>query len=290
VYKVVLPRDEATIVWDYQTLSPNLGLNSWAAFRPGIHHEAMLTGELLLLDDEVDSVISAALAAGLNVTGLGSSSIFNGPHLDMLDINATGSFQDLATSYRKCLDEIQHVRRAYGRPKTGAPEAPLESSIDAAPLDAMLSTHGSVVNGAYRAEISSNALVGGEQVSQSMGMSTWISIAGANDHAVAHGEFLATTEDLQRGLMALRTHGMSVLSIRNHTVGESPQSVFVQFRGEGAAIELARALRYALDAQLDRSLSAATRSSNNLRILWDQTKSPSGRSGLMSEDLSALLA
>jgi len=93
VYKLVLPREEATIVWDYQTLSPNLGLNSWAAFKPGIHDQAMLTGELLLLDDEVDSVISAAIAAGLDVTGLGSSSIFNGPHLDALDINATGSFR-----------------------------------------------------------------------------------------------------------------------------------------------------------------------------------------------------
>src|SRR5215469_12457622 len=90
VYKVILPREEATIVWDYQTLSPNLSLNSWAAFKPGIHDQAMLTGELLLLDDEVDSVISAALASGLNVTGLASSSIFNGPHLDALDINAIG--------------------------------------------------------------------------------------------------------------------------------------------------------------------------------------------------------
>jgi len=256
VYKVVLPRAEATIVWDYQTLSPNLGLNSWVAFKSGIHDQAMLTGELLLMDDEVDSVINAALAAGLNITGLASSSIFDGPHLDALDVNATGSFHDLAASYRKCLDEIQHVRRANGRPKTTAPDAPLESSIDPAPLDAMLSTHGSVVNGAYRAEIGSNALLGGEQVGREMGMSTWISIAGDNAHAVAHGEFLATSEDLQRVLQALRTHGMSILSIRNHTVGERPQSVFVQFRGEGAAIELARAVRYALNAQLDRSISA----------------------------------
>ena len=64
VYKVVLPREAAAIVWDYQTLSPNLGLNSWVAFKPGIHNQAMLTGQLLLLDDEVDSVMSAALAAG----------------------------------------------------------------------------------------------------------------------------------------------------------------------------------------------------------------------------------
>jgi hypothetical protein len=79
VYKVILPRPEATIVYDYQTLSPNLGLNSWAAFKSGIHEEAILTGQLLLLDDEVDSVISAAVDSKLGITGLAESSVFDGP-------------------------------------------------------------------------------------------------------------------------------------------------------------------------------------------------------------------
>src|SRR5215469_5987952 len=96
VYKVVLPRSEATIVYDYQTLSPNLGLNSWVAFKSGIHEEAILTGQLLLLDDEVDSVISTALDAKLGVTGLAPLSVFDGPHLHTLDLSATGTFQDLA--------------------------------------------------------------------------------------------------------------------------------------------------------------------------------------------------
>lgn len=48
VYKVGLPRSEATIVYDYQILSPNLGLNSWVAFKPRIHNEAILVGQLLL--------------------------------------------------------------------------------------------------------------------------------------------------------------------------------------------------------------------------------------------------
>jgi len=249
-YKIVLPREAATIVWDYQTLSPNLGLNSWAAFKPGIHNEAILTGQLLLLDDEVDSVMSVALQAGLEVTGLASSSIFDGPHLDTLDVAATGTFQDLAAGFRKCLDEIQHVRRANGRPRATAPDAPLDSSIDPAPLDAVLSMNGTLVNGAYRAAIGSRALLRGEQVGREMGMSTWISIAGTNDHAVAHGEFSARADDLQRVLRALRAKGISVRSIRNHTVGEHPQLVFVQFRGEGPAIQLASAVRYALDAQV----------------------------------------
>ena len=59
VYKVVLPQEKVTIVQDYQKLSPNTGLNSWVAFPPAVHHEALLTGQFLLLEDEVDHVLTA---------------------------------------------------------------------------------------------------------------------------------------------------------------------------------------------------------------------------------------
>ena len=64
-------------------------------------------------------------------------------------------------------------------------------------------------------------------------------------------------DDLQRVAKALRAKGISVTSIRNHTLGEQPQFVFVDFRGEGAALDLAKAVRYALDAQVDESQSSS---------------------------------
>jgi hypothetical protein len=64
VYKIVLPQREATVVLDYQTLSPNLGLNSWVSFTSAVHHEALLSGQLLLLEDEVNPVMTAVLNAG----------------------------------------------------------------------------------------------------------------------------------------------------------------------------------------------------------------------------------
>src|SRR5258708_5379434 len=79
VYKVIFPREAATIVQDYQTLPFNLGLNSWVAFMPAIHYEALLTGQLLLLEDEVDPVLTTTLNAGLQVTGLADLSLFEGP-------------------------------------------------------------------------------------------------------------------------------------------------------------------------------------------------------------------
>ena len=257
VYKVVLPRTEATIVYDYQTLSPNLGLNSWVAFKRAVHDEALLAGQLLLLDDEVNPVITTALEAGLDVTGLASSNIFDGPHLHSVDVSGMGAFQDLATAFRKCLDEIVQVRRASIRQLSTAPDVQLASSIDPAPLDAVLSLKGVVIEGVYRAASGTTALLHGEQVGREMGMSTWITIAGTNDNAVAHGEIVAGADDLRKVLTALRGKGISIASIRNHTVGEQPPFVFVQFWGKGVAVELARAIRYALDHQVSVRSSAS---------------------------------
>jgi hypothetical protein len=154
-----------------------------------------------------------------------------------MDVTATGTFQDLAAGFRRCLDQIQQVRRARagGRPNTSAPDVPIESSIDPAPLDAVLSMKGAAIGGAYRAAIGTNALLRGEGVGREMGMSTWVSVAGTNDHAIAHGEFIARMDDLQTVIRALRAKGVSITSIRNHTLGEQPQLVFVHFRGEGSA-------------------------------------------------------
>src|SRR5258708_15919356 len=107
VYKVVLPREAATIVLDYQTLSPNVGLNSWVAFASAVHHETLLTGQFLLMEDEVDPVLTTALDAGLEVTGLADSSLIQGPRLKALDVTGVGTYQNLASAFRRTLDEIR---------------------------------------------------------------------------------------------------------------------------------------------------------------------------------------
>src|SRR5262249_53680648 len=92
VYKFVLPREAAIIVQDYESMSPNLGFNSWIAFSSAIHNEAVLTGELLLLPNEIDSVLSRALDGGLEITGLAESSTLVGRRLYTLDFSGAGTF------------------------------------------------------------------------------------------------------------------------------------------------------------------------------------------------------
>src|SRR5229473_6709060 len=202
-YKVVFPREEATIVTDDQTLSPGLGLNSWVAFTPAIHHEAILTGQFLLLEDEANAVLTVALDAGLEVTGLAASSVFEGPRLQTLDVIGLGRFEDLAAAFRKGLDEVRRVRKTTTRPKSVIPAVPTKSAIDAGPLDAVLSMKGVVTGGVYRAALGKRAILHGEQIGREMGMSTWVSFAGTNDRALAQGEFVETWDDLQKVLKAL---------------------------------------------------------------------------------------
>ena len=251
VYRVVFPREEATIVQD-QSLSPNLGLNSWVALTSAIHHEAILTGQFLLLEDEVNPVITVALDAGLDVTGLAASSLFEGPRLQTLDVTGTGTFQGLASAFRKGLDEIRRVRRTANPrlTKFAVPAVPLERAIDAGPLDAILSMRGVVIGGVYRAAIGSRAILHGEMIGREMGMSTWVSFAGTNDRALASGEFVETPDGLKVLLRALRAKGVNIVSIRNHTLGEHPQFVFVRFWGQDSALELAKKIRYVLDTQV----------------------------------------
>jgi hypothetical protein len=70
-----------------------------------------------------------------------------------------------------------------------------------------------------------------------------VSVAGTNDHALAQGEFVETADGLKVLLKALRAKGVNIVSIRNHTLGEHPQFVFVRYWGRDSALELAKKIR-----------------------------------------------
>ena len=70
VYKVSSPRTDLKVSVDGWEMPPFMGLTSWAAFMPDRKDEAMVMGDLVLMQDEVNPVMSAALDNGLQVTAL----------------------------------------------------------------------------------------------------------------------------------------------------------------------------------------------------------------------------
>jgi hypothetical protein len=181
--------------------------------------------------------------------------IFDAPRLLTMDLSGTGSFDKLATGIRKSLDAIAAAH--VGKTTTARSQFPKTNAIDGVPIDAILSMKATVTNGIYRAAIGQISVLNNTPFGKEMGASTSVVFTGTNQDAMVQGEIVATPEQLQRALKALRAKGLDLISIRNHTIAEHPQLVFVRFTGSGSVTDLAKAVRYTLDAQVGNIKPAA---------------------------------
>jgi len=78
VYKVTFPRNDVKVVVDGWAMPPFMGLGTWAAFTEA-DNGAMVMGDTVLFEDEVNSAMSSALDNGLSVTALHNHFFFDEP-------------------------------------------------------------------------------------------------------------------------------------------------------------------------------------------------------------------
>src|SRR5215467_13419069 len=69
VVRVAWPRKEVEVHVDGLPMKPFMGLGTWAAFQPS-HGGAMVMGDTVVFQDEVNPAFDAAFASGLEVTAL----------------------------------------------------------------------------------------------------------------------------------------------------------------------------------------------------------------------------
>ena len=101
----------------------------------------------------------------------------------------------------------------------------------------------------YRDGLFAQGTMHGVKVGGSMGLTTWAAFSGGNAHAIVDGDFIMTAAEVQPVLHALRKADIHIVALHNHMVGEQPAYYFTHFWGKGPALELARGIRSALDAQ-----------------------------------------
>src|SRR5438046_1718072 len=147
-YKVTFPRDDVKVVVDGWTMPPFMGLGTWAAFTP-TKDGAMVMGDTVLFEDEVNAAMSAALDNGLNVTALHNHFFFDRPKVYFMHIEGEGTVDKLAGAVRKVYDAIKQTRAANPQPKDsfGARSLPEENSITPAPLNEIFRTQGESKDG-----------------------------------------------------------------------------------------------------------------------------------------------
>src|SRR5258708_23608317 len=85
-FKVSKPRNDVAITVDQARLAPFMGFTSWATFAPGTKDSVMVMGDMVLFEDEVNSVMSVALDKGLEVTALHNHFFFDEPKVYFMQI------------------------------------------------------------------------------------------------------------------------------------------------------------------------------------------------------------
>lgn len=251
VFKVSSPRNDVTVKVDEWKMPPFMGLTSWAAFQAGKKESAMVMGDFVLFEDEVNPVMSAALDNGLEVTALHNHFFYAEPQVYFMHIGGEGTVEKLAGGVKAALAKMKEIRTANPQPaRTFGGGIPEKNAISAAPLSDAFTAKPQEKDGMVKFVFGRVARMDcGCAVGKEMGVNTWASFGGTDDNAVVDGDFACQENELQPVLKSLRGAGINIVAIHHHMIHETPRYVFLHYWGRGKAMDLAKAIRIARGEQ-----------------------------------------
>jgi len=244
VFKVTKPRTDVKIVVDRWAMPPFMGLGSWAAFTPA-HGGAMLMGDTVVFEDEVNPAMSAALEAGLEVTALHNHFFWDDPHVYYMHVHGMGKAADLAREVKPAFDLIGHVKPEAVTPLSGSGAA-----LDTAKIAQIIGHTGEQSGTVYKITVGRSDLAmkdHGATINARMGLNTWAAFYGTQDDAVVAGDIAMLEGEVTPVLKTLRKNGIDVVAIHHHMTEEKPMVIFLHYWGRGSAEKLANAFKATLD-------------------------------------------
>lgn len=274
VVRVGWPRTDVKVTVDGTVMRPFAGLGTWAAFQK-TEHGAMLMGDTVVFQDEVNPAIDAAFANGIEITGLHNHFFFDEPKVYFMHIGGDGCPDKLAQGVKAVWDAIKKVRAANPEPaRRFNDEVSQSGSLDTDKLASIIGTKGATEDGIVKITIGRQAAMHGDKFGGSLGLTTWAAFSGSDALAVMDGDFAMTADEVQPVLQALRRGGINIVALHNHMVGEQPAYYFVHFWGKGEATLLATAFKQAIDDQANVAShnpgNAATNAEQQVRDLERQ--------------------
>ena len=108
VFKVSVPRNDLVVTAAGVRLTPAMGLTSWAAFKQA-GARTMVMGDQVLLEDQVNPVMSVALDNGLEVTALHNHLLWESPTVMFMHIGGMGDEARLAAAVGKVFAKINET-------------------------------------------------------------------------------------------------------------------------------------------------------------------------------------
>jgi hypothetical protein len=230
-----------------------MGLTSWAGFMQDPKEGLMVMGDLVLFQDEVNPVMSAALESGLEVTALHNHFFYDEPKVYFMHIGGNGAVETLAPAIQKALAKVKEIRaQSPVPPRSSGNVYSKENSITPETIESILGVEGEVKEGMLKIVFGRKTKMPCNcEIGKTMGNNTWAAFAGTDENAIVDGDFAALESELQGVLKALRKAGINIVAIHNHMTTETPRIIFLHYWGAGPAVNLAKGLKSALNTQLE---------------------------------------
>jgi hypothetical protein len=243
VYRVGFPRSDLKVTLDGVDIKPGFALGGWLAFSP-MGDQAMVMGDLVLTEEEVNPVMAKLIAGGIEITAVHNHLLRNRPFTMYMHVYGHGDAVKLAAALHDGLAQSKTPMTA-----AAAPAAPAAIEFDTAAVDQILGAKGSNNGGIYQFNIRRAEPVKDEGMEVPVAMGSAIAInfqpAGGNKAAIT-GDFVLIASEVNPVLTALRANGIEVTALHNHMLDDQPHLYFMHFWANDDAKKLALGLKEAL--------------------------------------------
>jgi len=246
VHRYGFPRTDLHVTVDGVAIKPAFALGGWVALKPA-QGGAMAMGDLVLLETEINPVMSKLIEGGMDITAVHNHLLRANPATFYMHVGGHGDPVKMATAIRAALAVSKTPLEA---PAPAAP-APV-ADLDTAQLEQIIGTKGQANGGVYQFAVPRRDAVtehGAQVVPPGpTGVATGINFqpTGGGKAAIT-GDFVLIAEEVNPVIQALRSNGIEVTAVHSHMLTEEPRLFFMHFWANDDAVKLAKGLREALD-------------------------------------------
>jgi hypothetical protein len=247
VLKVNLPRNDIHVTIDNLAVPTPFGFGGWFAMTTGDGGDDVMMGDLVLLQEEVNPVMSALLDHGLEVTALHNHFFWETPRIFYMHIHGHGKPVELAKRIKPALELIGKSAPAASGTPAGAPA---KTTLDTARIAKIVGHDGEQNGAVYKITVGRDDIKLKEMgaiINARMGLNTWAAFYGTNEDAAVAGDVAMLENEVTPTLKALRSHGLDVVAIHHHMIATMPVVIFLHYWGRGPADQLATGFKAALD-------------------------------------------
>src|SRR3954447_5795231 len=246
VHRYGFPRTDLNVTLDGVTIRPALALGGWTAFKP-MHGGAMIMGDLVLLESEINPVMLKLIANGAEITAVHNHLLRANPATFYMHVGGHGDPAKMAAVIR---DALGASKTPLASPAAAGP--PPAVDLDTAQLEQIIGAKGQANGGVYafnvprREPIKENDMVMAPVGPLGVAIAINFQPTGGGKAAIT-GDFVLTNDEVNPVIKALRANGIEVTALHSHMLDEQPRLFFMHFWANDDAVKLAKGLRAAID-------------------------------------------